>query len=65
MTEKTTKPATHRAVWGVDYDGWALPCYGRGAPRWSHFVASPGKPRLPKGCVRVKLSVIESRVPQE
>ena len=61
MTE--TKAQTRPTEWGKDYDGWALPCPGKGAPRWSHFVASPGKPRLPKGCVRVKLFSVGPKVP--
>jgi hypothetical protein len=51
------------SVWGEDYDGWALPIPGTGHPKWSHFVGSPGRPKLPKGCVRVKITPIGARVP--
>ena len=55
----TFKFANGPAVHGADYDGWALPLDRTGGPPYySHFVGSPHKPALPKGCVRVKIAVV-------
>lgn len=58
--KKPTPPQSPKPTYGIDYDGWALPLERLGGPPyWSHFVGSPVRPSIPKGCVRVKIVNVE------
>jgi len=63
-TNKPTESSVPKPVYGIDYDGWALPLERDGGPPyWSHFVGSPVKPLMPKGCVMVKITAAQRNDP--